>query len=165
MSQLIYSFFFLFVCFLGVAWGAVLGALQTSANFRYFPSDNSAERIVFFFNCWRNSGRWSSLFTAADSGSCRCCLLAGLAHSCDGGLCPCSWLAALEAGSGVELWPVEGWEHVCSWKRIRDRAWKLCTVFVFLQLGISDHVRHFAVGQMCAFCSFYSCYSLITRYY
>lgn len=48
MSQLIYSFFFLFVCFLGVAWGAVLGALQTSANFRYFPSDNSAERIVFF---------------------------------------------------------------------------------------------------------------------
>lgn len=48
MSQLIYSFFFLFVCFLGVAWGAVLGALQTSANFRYFPSDNSAERIGFF---------------------------------------------------------------------------------------------------------------------
>lgn len=80
-------------------------------------------------------------------------------------LCPCSWLAALGAGSGVELWPAEGWEHVCSWKRIRDRAWKLCTVFVFLQLGISDHVRHFAVGQMCAFCSFYSCYSLITRYY
>lgn len=48
MSQLIYLFFFLFVCFLGVAWGAVLGALQTSANFRYFPSDNSAERIGFF---------------------------------------------------------------------------------------------------------------------
>lgn len=48
MSQLLYSFFFLFVCFLGVAWGAVLGALQTSANFRYFPSDNSAERIFYF---------------------------------------------------------------------------------------------------------------------